>query len=128
MENDKIIYPELSYLIAGICFKTHNTLGRFSREKQYGDFFEKELHNSGLIYLREFRIGDSNNIADFFIEKKIFLELKSKPLLLKQDFYQVQRYLQAANVKLGLLVNFHNRYLKPVRIVRIDTDARSKFV
>jgi len=40
----------------------------------------------------------------------------------------VQRYLQTANLKLGLLVNFRNRYLKPVRIVKIETDARHKFV
>ena len=41
---------------------------------------------------------------------------------------QLQRYLQSINKKLGLLVNFRYRYLKPLRIVKIETDTRSKFV
>ena len=55
------------------------------------------------------------------------LELKAKKVITKDDYYQIQRYLQMLNIKLGLLVNFRNRYLKPIRVVRIDTDARSKF-
>ncbi len=30
---DSVIYPELSYLIYGFCFKIHNILGRFRNEK-----------------------------------------------------------------------------------------------
>ncbi len=62
------------------------------------------------------------------VDGKLILEVKAKRLVAKEDFYQLQRYLQATRKKLGLLVNFRNRYLKPIRVVRIDTDARTRFV
>lgn len=126
-DKGKLIYPELSYSITGICFKVHNELGRFARERQYSDVLEEKIRASGLVYSREKRMNDGNNILDFLIEEKVVLEVKAKHMLLKTDFYQLQRYLQHVNVRLGLLVNFRNRYLKPVRIVRIDTDVRKKF-
>ena len=55
----KLIYPELSYLITGVCFDTQNTLGRFSRERQYGDSIEEKLIALNLSYKRELRIGES---------------------------------------------------------------------
>ena len=127
-EKSKLIHPELSYTLTGICFDVHNKLGRFSREKQYCDLIEKELTKENVPYLREYRIENTGNIVDFLIEDKIVLEIKAKTLILKDDFHQTQRYLQSLNKKLGLLVNFRNRYLKPIRIVRIDTDKRNKFV
>ncbi|MBI5912971.1 GxxExxY protein [Candidatus Azambacteria bacterium] len=127
-KKNKIICPELSYLLTGICFDVHNTKGRFLREKQYGDEIELRLKEAGLPYIREASIEKTGNIIDFIIDEKIILEIKAKRLLEKGDFYQTQRYLQITNFKLGLLVNFRNRYLKPVRIIKIETDNRHKFV
>lgn len=126
--NKKIIYPELSYLLTGICFDAHNELGRYGREKQYCDLIEKKLQEARITYEREYTVKGTGNIIDFLIEDKIVLEIKAKRLILKEDYYQLQRYLQILNKKLGLLVNFRNRYLKPLRIIKIDTDAKNKFV
>lgn len=128
INEEKIIHKELSYFITGICFDVHNQHGRFLKEKQYSDEIEKKLLAAKIQYKREEIVGQTGNRTDFIIHNKIVLEVKSKRLLEKNDFYQVQRYLQAANIKLGLLVNFRNRYLKPVRIIRIDTIAKQKFV
>jgi len=127
-KNAKLIHPELSYVLNGICFAVHNELGRFAKEKQYGDLLEEKLKATNLAYQREHRIDDGKNILDFLIEDEIVLEIKAKRLVLKEDFYQLQRYLQRNDKKLGLLVNFRNRYLKPIRVIKIETDARKRFL
>ena len=119
-KNNKIIYPDLSYKITGILFDVHNELGQYAREKQYGDLLEKKLKEIKLSYKRELPISDSGNILDFIIDDKIILELKSIVAINRDNYRQVQNYLQVTNLKLGLLVNFRTKYLKPIRIVRID--------
>lgn len=128
MVSNKLIYPELSYLIAGILFEVHNEIGRYAREKQYGNVLEEKFKNRKVNYLREFKIGNTGNIVDFLVDNKIILELKAKDLITRDDYYQLQRYLQITGIKLGLLVNFRSRYLKPIRIIKIETDVRNKFI
>ena len=127
-KNQKLVYPELSYIITGICFDVHNKTGRFAREKQYCDLIEDRLIELRIPYKREYAVKNSGNRIDFLIDDKIILEAKTKGLILKEDYYQLQRYLQCLDKKLGLLINFRNRYIKPLRIIRIDTSAKSKFV
>ena len=116
-----VLYPELSYSITGICFTVHKELGPYAREKQYGDAIETILKESGIPYEREVRIGESGNILDFLVEGKLALELKAKRALLSMDYRQIQNYLQHSGVRLGILINFRETYIKPQRIVRIDS-------
>lgn len=125
---NKIIYPELSYLITGLCFDIHNSIGRFCREKQYSDAIENKLKALKIPFQREFILKDTGNILDFIVDNKIILEIKAENSFLKENYYQIQRYLQASNLKLGLLINFRNRYLKPIRIIRIDTNIKNKYL
>jgi GxxExxY protein len=124
-KNEKIIHSELSYLITGILFDIHNELGSYGREKQYGDLFEKHLKEIKLPYKREENVSDTGNILDFIIDEKIAVELKSVRVLTPEHYRQIQNYLQQTKLKLGLLVNFRTKYLKPIRIVRIDTKKSS---
>lgn len=118
--SQNLIYPDLSYKITGLLFKTHNKLGRYCKEKQYQDIIEEFLKQGGIKFEREKEIPISlevsGNKADFIIENRIILECKAKPTITKEDYYQVLRYLKASNLKLGLLVNFRNKYLRPKRI------------
>ena len=113
--NSKLVLPELSYELNGILFKVHNELGRFLNEKQYADAVEKILKANKIKYERE-KVLDRNKI-DFLVENKIILELKTKRMLLREDYYQVRRYLEVLGLKLGILVNFRDKYLKPRRIL-----------
>ena len=118
MKRVKLLYPKLSYTIIGICFDAHNELGRFAREKQYGDYIEKRFQEEKLIYERELSVSDSGNILDFLVDNKIVLELKVKDMITKNDYFQIQRYLQSSGIKLGILLNFKNKYLRAKRILK----------
>lgn len=117
---ENVLYPELSYIITGILFGAHNELGQFAREKQYGDSIEGKLKESKIIYRREVNI-DGGNILDFIIDDKIILEIKAVRIITKDNYRQIQNYLQQTGLRLGILVNFKNKYVKPIRIIRIHS-------
>jgi GxxExxY protein len=117
-KTNKLFYGELSYAVNGILFEVQNEIGSFGREKQYCDLAEQKFKENNIKYKRELRIGDSGNIFDFLIEDKILLEFKCKPFLTNEDYDQVKRYLQSADLELGILVNFRSKYLQPKRIIR----------
>jgi len=115
-----LIYEDLTFVIRGVLYSTHNELGPYAREKQYGDVAERIFKEKGMKCLREVKIGDSGNTMDLVVEDKVALEFKAKRILTKEDYYQTQRYLQESGLKLALLVNFRDKYIKPKRIVRIE--------
>jgi len=121
---DKVIYPELSYALGGIFFKVHNELGRSCKENQYCDAIEKLLKERKLNYKRELciksnkeLIRDNSDRIDFIVEDKIVIEVKAKRIIGREEYNQIKRYLSSLDLKLGLLVNFHQNYLTPKRIL-----------
>ncbi len=84
--NEKLVYPELSYKINGILFATQN-------EKQYGDTVERLVKENNIKHEREKESSKffddeqrRRNVADFLIEDKILLELKAKSITGKREF------------------------------------------
>ena len=123
----EIIYKDLSYDINKLLFETHNELGKYCNEKQYGDLLEKKLKENNIKYEREKNIPISfdgekpnRNRIDFIIEDKIIIELKCRRIIGREEYYQTQRYLKAFGKKLGLIVNFRDKYLKPKRILNSE--------
>ena len=91
-----ILYKDLSYKLGGVFFQTQDTLGRFAREKQYGNLLEARFKENGINYEREkliSRTGGDINKADFIIEGVILIEIKAKPFVQKNDYYQIFPYL-----------------------------------
>jgi GxxExxY protein len=115
----KLLYEKETFKLNGIAFRIQNQLTRFCREKQYCDLYEQELVIAKIPYQRELTIGDSGNRLDFLVFNHIPLEMKAKPFILKDDYYQMQRYLQALNEDLGLIYNFRDQFIKPKRVLRL---------
>ncbi len=127
-----LIYPELSYKLNGLLFKVHNELGRFCREKQYADLLEIQLREFQIKYEREKEIPFQStehilkgNRVGFYIDDKILVDIKAKKFLQKDDFYQTRRYLKASGLRLGILANFRDTYLKPHRILNSESSVDS---
>lgn len=129
MTEEKVVHKELSYKVCGLLFYIHNKLGRFSKEKNYADALEIVLEESKIPFTREQVLSmdilsKRMNLyrADFLVENKLLLELKSKLVITKDDYFQVLKYLKSKKLKLGLLVNFREKYLKPRRILNVFVD------
>jgi GxxExxY protein len=125
------VEAELCYKLNGLFFKVHNDLGRFARERQYADLFEPLLIKAGLVYEREYEIKNvkpdspKGNRVDFLVGDRVIVDFKAKTIITKDDYVQMQRYLNAANLELGLIVNFRAQYLKPKRILNSNYSGNS---
>jgi len=124
LKKESVIHPELSFLVNGILFDTRKKLGIFCNEKQYCDHIEQLLKEKGISYEREFVLPESfegeqkgRNKVDFLIDDKIVLEIKAKKSLVKDDYYQTQRYLIATNKQLAILINMRQYSVTPKRIL-----------
>jgi len=122
--NEKLVLKDLSYKLMHILFDVHNKLGTSFKEEQYKNAIADYLSKLGLKFEREKEISaDFKGLiikglrVDFIIENKIILEVKSKPLLTREDLRQVLRYLKSLNLPLAILVNFKKKKLEYKRII-----------
>ena len=122
---ETVIYKELSYDIIGISMEVHNNLGAGFAEIVYKDALEIEFENAGISFMREkkYEVHYKGKIlphhfyADFVIENKVILEIKSVPSIIDQFIAQGLNYLKVSNNKLALIVNFGETKLNFKRIV-----------
>ncbi len=122
-----LLYPEESYKITGALYAVHRELGPGLLEKIYQEALEKELRLQGIPYEREKSFDvyykgerlENKYIADYVCYNKIVVELKAVDNLLPIHTAQVINYLAIKGYKLGLLVTFNTRVIKPERIVRL---------
>lgn len=119
------IYKEESYNIRGAMMAVHCELGSGFLERVYQDALEYEFRERGIPYEREKKIqvmykgkplGEPYR-ADFVCYGKIIVELKAVKTLEDTHYAQVLNYLKATRMKLGILVNFHDTFITPKRIV-----------
>ena len=122
---EMFLYKEESYKILGAAFAVHRELGCGFLERVYQDALEYEFRERGIPYEREKKIqimykgkplGEPYR-ADFVCYGKIIIELKAVKTLEDTHYAQILNYLKATKMKLGILVNFHDIYIVPKRIV-----------
>ncbi len=120
-----IIYKEESAKIIGAIFEVHKRLGVGLLEKVYQEALSIELTYRGIPFQRERRFDvyyreqklDSNYVADFVCYDKIIVELKAVSDLTDAHKAQVRNYLSITGFELGILCNFNEKYMEPVRIL-----------
>lgn len=129
-KKDQMVYKDESYAINGACMEVHRTLGRSFSEKVYQDALEEEFRLRNIPYEREkhFIISYKGKplahdyFADFVCYDKIIVELKAVSELDDANRDQVLNYIHAANLKLGLLINFRAKSIKPERYLNFDIE------
>lgn len=110
---NKLIYKQESYIIQGVAFDIYKQFRNRHKEKIYQNSFCLGLKDKGLKVDKEKRINiyykDKNvgvYIPDIIVNDIIFIELKVKPKITKEDSSQFWYYLKVSNYKLGYLINF----------------------
>ena len=122
-----LLYEKETYKIRGSCFKVYNELGGGIKEKIIQRALCNELTSSGLIIEKEKRIDIYYNnekigvyIPDIIVEKKIIVELKSKPFITNEDEKQFWGYLKNSKYQLGFLINFSPKQLSIKRFIHTN--------
>ena len=123
--DSRIIYAEESYAIQGAIFAVYQGMGAGFLEAVYQECLERELYARGIPFRAQAEIKIHYNgiplnqtyRADLVCFDKIILELKAVKNLLPEHSAQLQNYLRATGMKLGLLVNFG--HAPKVEILRI---------
>lgn len=111
---------EISKLVVDLCFKIHKQYGPGLFESVYEEIFSYEWSKNEIPFTRQQGIPlvheeikmEAGFRADFIIENKVIIELKSIEALAPVHYKQVLTYLKLSNLKLGLLVNFNVDLIK----------------
>ncbi|HEY3853097.1 MAG TPA: GxxExxY protein [Verrucomicrobiae bacterium] len=122
----EILYKDESYKIVGACFEVYREKGCGFLEPVYQECMEIELRLQGVPYVAKRPLAleykscllRSTYEPDFVCYELIVLELKAVTELVDEHRAQVQNYLKATGLRLGLLVNFgHYPKVQMERIV-----------
>ena len=111
---DSFLYKDETYAIHGAIFDVYRTLGCGFLEAVYQQALEVELTQRNIPFVPQAEIEveykgvklDQTYRADLICYDKIILELKAVQNLLPEHEAQLQNYLRATKMRVGLLVNF----------------------
>ena len=115
-----LIHGELTDQIIGAAIEVHRELGPGLLESAYEQCLCHELGLRGLAYARQVPLPveykgtrlDCGYIADIIVEGKVLIELKAIAKLLPVHEAQLLTYLRLAEIRVGLLLNFHSAVLR----------------
>ena len=122
----------LSKVILDAAFKVHNSLGPGLLESVYEAALAIELAKAGHIVERQVPFPavyegltlEHGFRADLVVDRLVLIEIKSVEIVPRVAYKVVLTYLRMSGMKLGLLLNFGEEYLKD-GIRRIANDMPS---
>jgi len=111
---------EIAKIIVDVAYTIHVELGPGLLESVYEEIMYYELKKRGLHVDRQKPIPviwdeikmDLGFKADLIVENKVVVELKAVEKTNPVYFRQLMTYLTITELKLGLLINFGERYIK----------------
>lgn len=112
--HEKVLYPDEAYAIQGAVFEVYREMGAGFLEAVYQECLEREFRRRGVPYRARPELPLSYKgerlvqtyKPDFICYDRIIVELKAIKEIAPEHVAQVINYLKAAEMKLGLLVNF----------------------
>lgn len=118
---------ELSKIFLDIAFKIHSALGPGLLETAYENVLCYEMDKNKIPYEKQVdvpikydgQIFSNAFRADLILDNKVIIELKSVETVSDLHKKQLLTYLRLTGLKLGLLINFNEKFLKDgiIRIV-----------
>ena len=110
----ELLYNELTYQIIGACFEVYKEKGCGFLEPVYQECLEIELSLKGIPFVAQKPLTleykgkplNSKYQPDLICFDKIIVELKAVTSLADDHRAQLQNYLKATGMNLGLLINF----------------------
>jgi GxxExxY protein len=122
-------HSDITKKIIGCAMKVHNTLGNGFQEVIYQRALALEMEKQSLSFTREKEMTifyDGHEIGtrrvDFFVEKKIMVELKALTAIEDVHMAQAINYLEAYD----LLINFGAKSLQFKRLINCGKVSRNK--
>ncbi len=118
-----MMHEDLTRRIIGCAMEVHKRLGNGFQEVIYQRALQVEMNFVGLnferememaIFYRETEIGTRR--VDFFVDRKIMVELKAIIKLEDVHLAQAMNYLEAYKMEIGLLLNFGAKSLEFKRV------------
>ena len=117
-------YSDITSKIIGCAMKVHATIGNGFQEVIYQRCLAIEMEKQGLKFVRELEMPiyyDDREVGtrrvDFLVEDKVMVELKAITQLDNIHLAQGINYLEAYNLKIGLLINFGSTSLDFKRLI-----------
>lgn len=110
----------IAHNVIGAALEVHRALGPGLLESAYQACLARELKLQGLCFQQEAVINvcykglivESAYRADFLVNDRVIVELKTVDNLLPVHRAQLLTYLKWRSLKLGLLFNFNSKVLK----------------
>lgn len=111
---NELLYREESYRVVGACFEVYKEKGCGFLEAVFQECLELEFADQGIPVVAhpsltlsyKGRVLRQTYTPDFVCFEKIILEIKAASKLADEHRAQVQNYLRATGLRLGILANF----------------------
>ena len=119
-EEHEVRFDELSNRVIGCAIEVHRVLGPGLLESTYEQCLAHELGLAGIAFRLQWPLPveykgvhlDCGYRVDVLVEDKLVLELKAVEEVLGIHQAQLLTYMNLANIRTGLLINFNVKQLK----------------